>query len=54
MSLTEKSAEAEAHAREIAENKRRLEELKQENKELKVRVRKYLVLVLHLRLSFES
>ncbi|CAI7994670.1 hypothetical protein GBAR_LOCUS1527, partial [Geodia barretti] len=36
MSLTEKSAEAEANAREIAENKRRLEELKQENKELKV------------------
>ena len=35
MGLTEKSAEAEAHTREIAENRRRLEELIQENKRTK-------------------
>ena len=55
MSLTEKSAEAEAHTREIAENRRRLEELIQENKRTKGESeKKYLGLVLHLRLSFGS
>ena len=45
MSLTEKSAEAEAHTREIAENRRRLI---QENKGTKGESeKKYLGLVLH-------
>ena len=38
-SLTEKSAEAEGQAREIAESKKELEKLNKENKKLKVRVK---------------
>ena len=38
--LTDKSAEAEAQAREIADNRRRLQHLKQGIKELRVRLKK--------------
>ena len=36
--LTDKSAEAEAQAREIADNRRRLQHLNQANEELRVRL----------------